>query len=101
MAFLFEKSVISPVYIGRAEYLTSLEHIFQQLVSEKRRVVLISGEAGIGKSRLVTEAQTRLGSEPVRFLRGTCFEQSRTILLAPFVDAFRTLFGGEAASAKA
>jgi predicted ATPase/DNA-binding CsgD family transcriptional regulator len=94
MAILFEKSVISPVFVGRAEYLIFFEHVFEQLGSGQPHFVLVSGEAGIGKSRLVAEAKARLATERVRCLQGACLEQDRTLPLAPFVDALRRLLPG-------
>ncbi|MHB8595824.1 MAG: AAA family ATPase [Ktedonobacteraceae bacterium] len=91
MGLFFDKSVVSPVHIGRAEYLTSFERIFSQLGSGQRQIILVSGEAGIGKSRLVAEAKARLGPEQARFLQGVCSTQDRTLPLAPLLDMLRTL----------
>jgi class 3 adenylate cyclase/tetratricopeptide (TPR) repeat protein len=50
--------------IGREEELGLLTHRWEQAAQGAGRVVLITGEAGIGKSRLTNALQDRLASEP-------------------------------------
>lgn len=90
MALPFDTSVVCPVFIGRTASLASFEHVFEQVRSGQGQTVLVSGEAGIGKSRLVAEVNARLGSEQVCFLHGACFEQNRTLPFAPLLDVLRT-----------
>ena len=49
--------------VGRDEELQLLLRRWQQAKDGECRVVVLSGEAGIGKSRIVQELQTRLGNE--------------------------------------
>lgn len=52
--------------------------------------MLIAGEAGIGKSRLITEAiAIAQGFLP---LKGACFEQDLSFPYAPLIDALRSFF---------
>lgn len=51
--------------------------------------ILISGEAGIGKSRLVHEERTIAIERGIVVLQGNCFEQDRALPFAPFVDLLR------------
>jgi DNA-binding CsgD family transcriptional regulator len=91
MALPFDTSVVCPVLIGREAALASFARVFAQVTSGQGRTVLVSGEAGIGKSRLVAEVTARLGSEQAQVLRGICFEQDRTLPFAPLLDMLRTL----------
>src|SRR6266436_6089767 len=91
MALPFDTSVVCPVFIGRAAALASFERVFEQVKSGQGQMVLVSGEAGIGKSRLVAEAKASVGQERARFLQGACFEQDRALPLAPLLDMLRTL----------
>ncbi|HEY6409312.1 MAG TPA: AAA family ATPase, partial [Ktedonobacteraceae bacterium] len=54
------------------------------------QTVLVSGEAGIGKSRLVEEAKARVGQGQIWLLQGNCFEQDRSLPFAPLLDLLRT-----------
>ncbi len=59
----FDKSVVCPVLIGRDYELLLLEGLMTQAQAGKGQIALISGEAGIGKSRLVREAKARAPHE--------------------------------------
>jgi predicted ATPase len=58
MTVLINKAIICPILIGRTRELTALYSLIDADRSEQDQVVLISGEAGIGKSRLVAEAKS-------------------------------------------
>ena len=55
-------------------------------------MLLLSGEAGIGKSRLVAEARARR-QEQVLWLEGRCLEMTAAASYGPFLDALRDYFG--------
>jgi DNA-binding winged helix-turn-helix (wHTH) protein len=62
---------------GRQPELTRLDECLSHAQSGARQVVFVTGEAGIGKTRLVTEflrASSRRGGE-VRVLHGQCIQQ--------------------------
>jgi len=61
------------------------------------QTVLISGEAGIGKSRLVAEtisharsSEVQAESQAALILEGRCFETDRALPYAPFLDLLRS-----------
>ncbi|MGW6915630.1 ATP-binding protein [Kitasatospora sp. NPDC054939] len=61
-------------------------------VSQARpAVVLVEGEAGIGKSRLVAEASARLEAEGLRVLAGGCHPLREPLAYGPVVDALRRI----------
>jgi predicted ATPase/DNA-binding CsgD family transcriptional regulator len=84
-----DKSVVSPVLIGRADVLGSLDRLFAQVRSGHGEIALISGEAGIGKSRLVAEAKTRAAALDWLLLQGNCFEDDTALPYAPLLDLLR------------
>jgi predicted ATPase len=45
----------APVFVGRAEELAELDAAFARVRDGRPSAVLIGGEAGVGKSRLVSE----------------------------------------------
>jgi predicted ATPase len=58
--------------VGRAEELGLLVQRWQQSLAGAGQAVLVSGEPGIGKSRLIAELQERLSAEPHALLRYFC-----------------------------
>jgi predicted ATPase len=57
--------------------------------------VPLSGEAGIGKSRLVTEARAEASASGVRVLQGSAFELDRALPYGPIADLLRALVGSK------
>jgi predicted ATPase len=53
-------SFITPVFIGRSAELSQLAEALSEVQLGSGRYILVSGEAGIGKSRLI--AETRISS---------------------------------------
>jgi tetratricopeptide (TPR) repeat protein len=58
--------------VGRQEELELMLRRWRQAAEGEGRVILVSGEAGIGKSRLIAELQDRLQAEPHTRLRYFC-----------------------------
>ncbi|HEX2696217.1 MAG TPA: AAA family ATPase, partial [Anaerolineales bacterium] len=84
------KSVISPVLIGRADDLAVVNRLMEQAAQGHGQIGLISGEAGIGKSRLVLEAIQHASELDLQVLKGNCFETDRALPYAPLLDLLRT-----------
>jgi len=84
--------VVSPVLIGRADQLSALGAALAQARRGQPAAVLIGGEAGIGKSRLVTEFAALAGRSGARVLTGGCLELGADGLpFAPFTAVLREL----------
>jgi class 3 adenylate cyclase/predicted ATPase len=71
--------------VGRDEELDLLLWRWQQAKGGDGRVVLISGEPGIGKSRLTAELSERIRSEPHTRLRYFCSPHHQDSALYPFI----------------
>ena len=82
---------------GRESELRSLTALFESATSGEGRVVLIEGEAGIGKSRLVDELVARLhaAGEDLNFLFGGYPPGGATSATGAFAAAFNAYFGDE------
>ncbi|MGI8330204.1 helix-turn-helix transcriptional regulator [Actinomadura scrupuli] len=88
-------SMVSPVFAGRQAELTVLCETYRAAREGAAGVVLLGGEAGVGKTRLVNEFVARVhgaGSATGRVLVGGCLELSAASLpYSPFTAALRRL----------
>jgi DNA-binding CsgD family transcriptional regulator/tetratricopeptide (TPR) repeat protein len=86
-------------FVGRAEELDRLVGVLARAERGRPAVGLVAGDAGVGKTRLLTELADRAEAQGVRALVGGCMEAGDVGLpYVPFVDAFRDVGGrpGEA-----
>jgi tetratricopeptide (TPR) repeat protein len=86
-----QRPVVCPVFIGRASDLTVLHTLIDEAKNGNGQVLLVSGEAGIGKSRLVTEAKI-YATECMCILEGNCFESDQLYPYATVLDLLHTFF---------
>ena len=73
--------------VGRAEQLRELRTAWNAAAAGKPAVVLVVGEAGIGKTRLVDELSRIAASTGGRVLAARCYATERSLFLQPFVEA--------------
>jgi class 3 adenylate cyclase len=71
--------------VGREEELDLLLRCWQQAKSGEGRVVLVSGEPGIGKSRLTAALSRHIETEPHTRLRYFCSPHDQDSALYPFI----------------
>src|SRR5215831_985192 len=82
----------SPVLVGRDEQMAALEAAFASVRQGGPSAVLLGGEAGVGKSRLVSEFSVAAASAGARVLTGGCLELGTDGLpFAPFTAILRDL----------
>jgi class 3 adenylate cyclase/tetratricopeptide (TPR) repeat protein len=79
--------------VGRAPELAQLAGAVERVEGGRGSLVLVTGEAGLGKSRLVAEVRGLPGSGSVRWLEGRTLSFGREIGYWPFRDALRRLCG--------
>jgi class 3 adenylate cyclase len=72
-------------FIGREHELALLVDQFERAAAGEGQVVLLSGEAGIGKSRLVRQLHERLSSTPHTRIRFQCSPAHRDSELHPVI----------------
>ena len=78
----------STPFIGRRQELTQLRRCFDEARSGRPQLVLVVGEAGVGKTRLLSQVREELQRQCI-VLTGRCYEES-TIPYLPLVEAMRS-----------
>ena len=79
--------VLSPVLVGRQQELSELEDALLSANRGDGRLVLLAGEAGIGKTRLARELERRANKIGCEVLWGSCSEAELPLPYLPFVEA--------------
>lgn len=75
-------------YIGRKKELARLNDILEEVKSGNGKMVLVSGEAGIGKTRLINEMKKLDVFSDFNFLLGRCLYFKDTDIYLPFKEMF-------------
>src|ERR1700682_3824860 len=84
--------VTSPVFVGRRHELDHLASVLTRARDGRPAVVLVAGEAGVGKSRFVAEACDQARAAGMRVLEGGCVQVGMEGLpYGPLIEAFRAL----------
>jgi DNA-binding SARP family transcriptional activator len=106
-------SPAGPVLAGRESELAALRVAWRRAADREASLVLIVGEAGIGKTALAEVLAAEIGADGATVLRARCYETERSLFLQPVVEAvtpvvsrmtgasLRELVGGYAAVAAA
>jgi class 3 adenylate cyclase/tetratricopeptide (TPR) repeat protein len=80
-------------FIGRDQELTVLRGYLEQAKRGQGQVVFVSGEAGIGKSRLLLEFRRSILDEAATWLEGHCISYGKNIPYLPIIDILKGNFG--------
>lgn len=78
---------------GRSRELYDISSSFDLARAGSTQITLLTGEPGIGKTRLAREAAAAAAAQGARVLVGRC-EQSATLPLWPWAQIVRTFLGG-------
>ncbi|MGI8422661.1 MAG: AAA family ATPase [Chloroflexota bacterium] len=79
--------------VGRENELAALAGAWERAKAGRGQVVLVEGEAGIGKSRLVRAAAERLGAEARRRLDIRCSPYHQTSAFHPVIEMLQRTLG--------
>src|SRR5262249_40857732 len=75
--------------IGRLSEMSQLMGALDHALAGQARVALVTGEAGGGKTRLVSELMSEARQRGVRILCGRAYESERILAYGPWLDAIR------------
>ncbi len=84
----------APAMVGRATETARLVSSWDRAAATAAGVVLVVGEAGIGKTRLAAELQHRAVEIGARVAVGRCHVAERSLFLQPVVDALGATLAG-------
>jgi tetratricopeptide (TPR) repeat protein len=85
------RPVLCPKIIGRTPEFGLLGSLVEQARAGQGHIALIAGEAGIGKSRLVSELRTSATAQGFLVMQGACFPADLSYPYAPLLDLLRSL----------
>jgi len=91
---------LSPL-IGRERELQTLLERCEEARAGHGQLVMISGDPGIGKSRLLHELKRRLEGETLSWLEGRCIAYGQDVPYLPIVDLLKDSFGVDEADGEA
>ncbi|MET9085146.1 AAA family ATPase [Streptomyces sp. NPDC004237] len=92
MLWPVETRSVSPVFVGRSDELDTLNRALDRAAAGEPQALLVGGEAGVGKTRLVEEFATAACRRGVVVALGGCVEIGADGLpFAPFSTALRAL----------
>jgi tetratricopeptide (TPR) repeat protein/class 3 adenylate cyclase len=80
-------------FSGRGRELAALERALREAVAGEGRFLTITGDAGMGKSRLLLELKRLLEPTPVGLLQGRCDPSESGTTYLPFVEMLRNWLG--------
>ncbi|CDZ86931.1 BTAD domain-containing putative transcriptional regulator [Rhodococcus ruber] len=81
----------APTLVGRTRELRRLHETWRTAAAGHPTLVLVTGGAGVGKTRLVAEIADSARAQPAAVVAGTqCFGTSGRLALAPVADWLRT-----------
>jgi DNA-binding SARP family transcriptional activator len=78
----------SSLITGRRDELEAISGVFEMSMEGNGRTILISGESGIGKTRLAMEALRLADQAGMQTLLGAVYEQEGRLPFQPFIEAF-------------
>ncbi len=88
------KVLAEPILVGREHELEELHSFLNSTVNGKGTIVFVSGEAGAGKTRLITEFLNQAKKQKVTILTGWCLSNA-AVPYFPFFEAFNRYFSAE------
>lgn len=80
-----------PPFVGREKEFRVLRQTAAEIGATETTAIVLSGEAGIGKSRLIREFARSLQLEPLRVLTSRCYQAEEDLPYSPIVDAIMPL----------
>lgn len=78
--------------VGRTKELAILEAQLQLVERGQGSIIYITGDAGVGKSRLIVELERLILSRGILFMKSDCVSFSQSLAYYPFLSILKTFF---------
>jgi predicted ATPase len=88
------KPLLSRDLVGRVRELEQLDEALHRAATGRPQFVMLSGESGVGKTRLCREFLQHSREQRTLFIWGRALPQDQTVPLGLFLDAFRRSMDG-------
>ncbi len=85
------RPLLSPILVGRDDLLELAERRLLEVAAGHGHLLLLAGEAGIGKTRMLQAILRKAGSAGLRLAKGDLAPQDRQVPLASVLDLARTM----------
>src|ERR1039457_567990 len=85
------EGLVSPL-VGRQRESDTIMAALAATKAGKSAILIVSGDAGVGKSRLLREIRASTADE-ITWLEGRCFSSTQTLSYAPILDLLRRHIG--------
>ncbi len=82
------KSFVSQVLFGRSAQLAALRSALERARGGLGGTMLVTGHAGVGKSRLIATARAEALENGFQVLEAGCFEPDASVPYAPLIELF-------------
>ncbi len=86
------RPLLARALVGRERELERLGEALLRAAAGRPQFVLLSGESGVGKTRLCRAFLDQSREQPSLFFWGRALPQDQAVPLGPFLDAFRSSF---------
>ena len=82
---------VSTPFVGRGKEVTQITQLLTQTSTNHGQVMLITGEPGIGKSRLIREMTILANRQGFQSLSAQCYQVEQTMPYQPLIDLVRQI----------
>ena len=83
------ESSISPPFVGRGKEINQFTRLLNQTAAGHGQIALISGEPGVGKSRLVQETSLLALRQGFHLFSANCYQVEQTMPYQPLIELVR------------
>ena len=88
------RSLAEPILVGRERELAELMRNLDLAIERRGTTILVSGEAGAGKTRLINEFLAKMKEKEIAILYGWCLANV-TVPYFPFMEAFKAYYSAQ------